>query len=72
MKDCAQVQALEYFEATIFYVLRSSGNFLLDWMFSVIEVIEKKGKGYKVSDLRITNLIEVDLISILKLLQGRC
>ena len=60
MKTYSQSQALLDFEATIYHIPYRTGYSPKDWRVLINTMIEKKGKGNRVRDLRTINLIEVD------------
>ena len=60
MKVCAIDHNLSDFEATICYIPFTTSYTPNDQKSTINTIIEKKGKGNKVKDLRMINLLEVD------------
>ena len=58
MKACSLSLPLSNFEATVSHVPYCTGYSPEEWKESVNTMIEKKGKGNKVGDLRTINLME--------------
>ena len=60
LKAIASSKLLSNFEATIYYIPYKIGYSPSDWKVAINTMIEKKGKGNQVSDLRIINLMKAD------------
>ena len=60
MKVCTMLSLLSDFEVTVGYILYAIGFSLNEWRTSINTMIEKKGKGNLVKDLKTINLSEVD------------
>ena len=60
VKACVSSPQLSDFEATIPHIPYVIGHDPSEWKRLVSTMIEKKGKGNKVRDLRILNLLEAN------------